>query len=98
MTGTEGWQETRGPAGTHFWALLAEQPAPCAGTDPAWWHPVHPRTTTARQVEADLIRKALRLCAACPHRAPCLAAALEERDGHAIRGGTLPADRNRRRR
>jgi hypothetical protein len=39
-------------------------------------------------------RYAVRICRACPVRLDCLHAAARENDGHAVRGGMTPADRN----
>lgn len=44
---------------------------------------------------ADQRAIAGQICAACPVRAECLAAAIEEDDRHAFRGGTTPQDRAR---
>jgi len=60
----------------------------CIGSDPARFHPSGWGEKHAAQV-AD----ARAVCETCQVVAECLAWALDTRDGHAILGGTTPAER-----
>jgi WhiB family transcriptional regulator, redox-sensing transcriptional regulator len=65
------------------WRRLAACAA--AGIDPEWFFPA----------KGGSARRAKRICARCPVKAPCLAEALALPPAHddGVRGGTTPAER-----
>ena len=74
-------------------AIVTSPPARCFGsTNPDDWFPIAARTDRLRTEAA----RALRLCAACPVRAPCLELSMrvwQAGGKHGIWGGLIPADR-----
>ncbi|GAA4978140.1 hypothetical protein GCM10023205_52590 [Yinghuangia aomiensis] len=62
----------------------------CADADPDLFHAPDDEREPARWLRETA---ALTVCAACPVRAACLAAAEAERDQYGVRGGTTPAMR-----
>src|SRR5579875_1022510 len=74
-------------------AIVTSPWAKCVGsTNPDDWFPIAARKDRVRTEAA----RALRLCAACPVRAPCLELSMRVwRAGgkHGIWGGLIPADR-----
>lgn len=65
----------------------------CVSTDPDLFFPVSASGTAAVQAE-----RALRICAACRVRQPCLDFAVEHGETDGIWGGTTPEQRTRARR
>ena len=74
-------------------AIVTSPLAGCFGsTNPDDWFPIAARTEQVRTEAA----RALRLCAACPVRAPCLELSMrlwKAGGKHGIWGGLIPADR-----
>ena len=74
-------------------AIVTSPPARCFGsTNPDDWFPIAARTDQVRTEAA----RALRLCAACPVRAPCLELSMrvwQAGGKHGIWGGLIAADR-----
>lgn len=71
------------PGLPHGW----RQDAACRTVDPEAFFPTGRKDTIARRAAEAA---AVRVCAGCPVRLPCLAVAVHRREGHGVWGG-LPA-------
>ncbi len=59
----------------------------CRGMDPDLFFP--------ERGDLNATREAKKVCATCPHQAPCLEYALVHHEEHGVWGGTSPRDRRR---
>jgi WhiB family redox-sensing transcriptional regulator len=78
------------PIAEDHWTIQAA----CRGEDPNLFH-IDGDSSWDNQRHATRRTICGQICAPCPVRSECLAAAVEEDDRHAFRGGTTPQERSR---
>lgn len=91
MAGNNTTHTYRRPVEPDGWRTLAA--CRSRDVDPEWFFSLSGEwdgaLNRAKAVQAKQV------CKSCPVTTACLAAAVAERDGHAIRGGLLPDERSR---